>query len=91
MPGCPIQITVRYADGKPAAFASVTAFEVSRVLWWEVDKYAAATVANFEGIVKFDLTKGRKYHFVFRAGTKKGDVWKELTYCNVQMSASFPY
>lgn len=90
MPGCPISITVRYADGKPAPYASVMVYEVVPVLWWSYDKFVAARTANFQGQVRFDLTKGKKYHFVYRSPGKKGDDIVTMDYCDRTRVVYYP-
>jgi len=86
MAGCPIYLTVRYKDGSPAAFASVDVFEV--VWFW--DKHVASKTADMNGRVSFDLTKGKKYRFVFRAKGKRGDDWRTMDYCPIYRGVQFP-
>jgi len=87
---CYVHITVKYADGRPASFASVDVYEVRRFLWWEYDAWVASKTADFYGRVWFYLTKGRKYHFRFRAVDKRGDVWRTIDYCPFYMATWFP-
>lgn len=87
---CVGNLTVRYAGGKPASFASVDVFQVNRVLWWEVDSWVTSKTCDVYGRASFTLVKGRKYHFIFKASGKRGDLWRVLDYCPFYVTASFP-
>jgi len=80
-------------NGNPASYATMTVYEVARVLWWEVDKWVASRTADFNGEVEIDLVYGRKYHFVFKhpSARSRGDVWRRLDYCPIYMGVQFPY
>lgn len=86
---CVVRITVHLPDGKPASFAKVAAFEVVKVLWWEIDRWVVSTTANFNGIASFTLARGKKYHFIFKSGSRKGDVWRTLDTCPYYFGATF--
>jgi len=91
MAGCLVHYRVLLPDGSPASFATMTVYEVVRVLWWEVDRWVASRTADFNGNVSIDLTYNKKYHFVFRHVTRRADLWRTLTYCPYYAGAQFPY
>jgi len=88
---CLVNLNVRLPSGQPASFVSVTVYQVNRVLWWEVDSYAAAKTADYNGNVSFNLVQGRKYHFVFKHVNRRADLWRTIDYCPYQIYATFPY
>jgi len=87
---CVANITVRYANGQPASFASVSVYEVIRIWLIELDFWVTSKTCDVNGRVSFSLLRGRKYHFVFRAGAKKGDIIKVLDTCPWYVGATFP-
>jgi len=88
---CQANLNIRLPNGQPASFASVTVYEVRRFLWWEYDSWVSSKTANVYGSVSFDLVQGRKYHFVFKHVSRKGDLWRIMDYCPTQINTSFPY
>lgn len=87
---CVANLTVRYANGQPASFASVAVNRVNRIFWGEFDTWVASRTCDVYGRVSFTLVRGGKYHFTFRVPGKRGDLWKVLDTCPWYVGATFP-
>jgi len=70
-----VYVIARLPDGRPASFASVSAYEVVRFLWWEFDRWVASRTADYRGVATFSLKPRTKYSFRVTHGWRRGKFW----------------
>jgi len=84
---CPTTIRVTFANGSPAAYASIMVYRVDCFLWWCWDgPLISAVTAGFDGKATVTLEQGKTYHVYASArdasgALKKRDVYQKPTYC----------
>jgi len=73
-----LKIKVVRPDGKPAAFASVDAMAVWKLLFWEFDRWIVGKTANFDGVVRLNVPEG-KIHVRVRWRGKEENIWVHVS------------
>jgi len=87
---CVTTFDIDYADGSPAAFASIDVWEVRGFLWWRLESYVGSRTADFYGKAQMTLQKGKTYHVRARAGGKQRDVDRATYYCPYHIGIWLP-